>query len=320
MYADNCPGLEITNTIVGANHSTTAGGICLIGSSCNLSNITFFAEFGALQKEAGSTAEGIHPLSYRLHFWQNTAASGLQIFLETGSNAIIEYSDVEAGWGGTGTSTMIRNSRLPMWEISTCASARRASDTGSNAAPGIPALDCEGDDWIVDGDLDYSYGRHGRNRVAPGSVGTGLGTVNGSSASLGKVLKINGKTGDEKRICYAVPGQVITVTMDASPAGPSLSPYALYIILEEAGVDDLTDQPFGFGTACMQLPLGTGSPSPPPFCLVNNIGFNNALGFPVLNGIPAAPSTVLACPCRPDHTPSRDISSIWALQARRDWP
>ena len=41
------------------------------------------------------------------------------------------------------------------------------------------------------------------------------------------------------------------------------------------------------------MPLGNGSPLPPPLTLVNNIGNSSLLGSPLLHGIPPAPAYIV---------------------------
>ena len=84
----------------------------------------------------------------------------------------------------------------------------------------------------------------------------------------------------------------IAVTMAPSPTGPDPADFTLYCVAYEPGLTDMAEQPYGIGVSCVPTPLSKGNILPPPFTLVNRIGFEKVLGYPRLTGIPPAPCTV----------------------------
>ena len=94
----------------------------------------------------------------------------------------------------------------------------------------------------------------------------------------------------------------VKMKMNASPFGPNPSSFLLYLITWEAGPADVCTLPYGIGTACFPMPLCKGSVMPPPYTVVNNIGYRNVLGHPLLDppgGFPYAPCTVFNVPRLP---------------------
>jgi hypothetical protein len=175
-------------------------------------------------------------------------------------------------------------------------------DAGNNSAAGIPGNDFEGDNRIVDG----TWPQDGDAVVDMGAdellceIAARFGNVNAAGSDLVNVLLVDdGSTGpsfgDNKRIYNTTPGPNVTMTMDPSPAGPDPADFVLYVIPIEPGIADMADQPFGIGTSSFPMPLSNGNVQPPPFTVVNTIGYKKTLGWPLLPGNPA-PCTVFSYP------------------------
>ena len=80
--------------------------------------------------------------------------------------------------------------------------------------------------------------------------------------------------------------------VQAPPGGPNPAAFALYAWPGEAVAQDVSEQPFGIGTACFPTPLSKATPFAPPHTLVNNIGFPYLIGFPILSYVGPAPTYV----------------------------
>jgi hypothetical protein len=120
------------------------------------------------------------------------------------------------------------------------------------------------------------------------------GNVNTGLDNPVDVLFVNGSAGDDCfRTIVNPAGTPVTVKMERPIFGPNPAAFALYAWPGEAGADDVVEQPFDLGTACFPMPLGSGSPFPPPITLVNNIGYPFMLGNPMLPGVPPAPAYVV---------------------------
>ena len=165
----------VTNCLFSGNTAEDGGGMINNGCSPTVTNCTF----------SGNTASTAVGGMYNLNsiptvtnciFWGNTPYE----IINSGGSATVTYSDVEGGWGGTGNINAD-----PCFvdadgsDLRLSSSASPCVDTGTNAAPGLPATDLAGNPRIVDGDLN------------------GTGTVDMGAYELqGKVHNI---TGD---ICY----------------------------------------------------------------------------------------------------------------------
>jgi len=88
----------------------------------------------------------------------------------------------------------------------------------------------------------------------------------------------------------------MTISADNPTQGPDPSGFSLYIVPREPSLADISTQPYEIGISCMPLPLSKGNIKPPPFCLVNSIGYNSSLGYPIRFWIGPAPCTVISIP------------------------
>lgn len=130
------------------------------------------------------------------------------------------------------------------------------------------------------------------------------GTVNAGAGEAEDVLFVNGGAGDSCRVYSTSTGSPVLLTMEAPPVSHPLFPgeFALYTILYEPGSSDVAEQPYDIGTSCMPMPLSNGNIKPPPYTLVNTIGFEKVLGFPFLTGIGPAPCTIFDVSSLPSGT------------------
>jgi len=166
-------------------------------------------------------------------------------------------------------------------------------DSGSNDAAELPGPDCEGDERIVDGNLDgLAVVDMGADELLP-EIAALFGTVNSAGEGLANVLRINGTVGNRKRRYITPPGASLSVAMEVAPSGPNPAPFVLYVWSGEPEVATLTPHPRNVGTMSFPTPLSGGSPQ--PMKIWNNIGKTQYLGEPSFPSNPA-PSTPLNLP------------------------
>ena len=140
----------ITNCLFSGNTAEDGGGMINNGCSPTITNCTFSGN------TASTTGGGMYninssPTVINCILWCNTPD---EIFNNDGS-ATVTYSDVEGGWGGTGNidaDPLFANAAGGNLRL--ISSASPCVDTGTNAAPGLPATDLAGNPRIVDGDRD----------------------------------------------------------------------------------------------------------------------------------------------------------------------
>jgi len=209
----------------------------------------------------------------------------------------VSYCDIQPGSGWTGPGTGILNVNPGFVNAPNGDYHLRIGspcvDAGSPVGARFPNRDCEGDDRIVDGDLDgVAVIDMGADELLP-EVAARFGTVDAAGDGLSDVLRINGSAGNRKRRCTISAGAPLTLTMDVPPAGPNPAPFALYAWVGENETSDLAPQPFGLGTMCFPTILSGGDPQ--PYRIWNNIGKNLWLGTPHFPS-EAAPSIVVSAP------------------------
>lgn len=144
-------------------------------------------------------------------------------------------------------------------------------------------------------DLTYNSGSWDAvaAKVPPYHVLLRSGGVRYVSGNQANVFFVNGTAGqDASRKVVVPPGMGITFSVGAPPQGPVPANFTLYMIVGEAGPDDLTVQPFSLGIACFPTPLSNGHPWRPPLTVINNIGFPFYMGNPVFPLILPAPVAV----------------------------
>jgi hypothetical protein len=125
------------------------------------------------------------------------------------------------------------------------------------------------------------------------------GNVNLGSGSASDVLLVNGSAGDGERVYSTTTGSPVTMTIAAPPAGPNPADFAMYLITYEPGPSDAAEQPFNIGTSCMAMPLSNGHAMVPPFTIVNTVGYETALGYPLIPAASPAPAEIFSLPGLP---------------------
>jgi hypothetical protein len=119
------------------------------------------------------------------------------------------------------------------------------------------------------------------------------GNVNAAVGGTTDVLFVNSDSGDGQRMVFLAPGSPVTVTMDAPPAGPASSSFALYAWRGAPTAATSSPQPRGIGT--MVFPTFWSGGSPLPKSTWNNLGHEIVLGTPSFPSSPA-PTTVVTHP------------------------
>lgn len=271
FYCDWSAAPVITNNTICGNSAYNGGGVYCFDSSPAITNTILCS---------------------------NDAAIGSQIDLSLESNPKVRFCNVEGGWPGKGNIDAHPRFVSAFEGDFHLRFGSPCIDAGNNKAAGIPGIDYEGDGRIVDGNwpLDgESIADMGADELLP-EIASRFGSVNAGSTNLSNVLFVNDSPGDSQRVYTTSSGAAVLIRMDSPPGGPTPSPFAIYIIQREPGLSDVATQPFAIGVSCMPMPLSNGSPNPPPICLVNNIGFTQALGYPFLHWIGPAPCTILNLP------------------------
>jgi len=225
--------------------------------------------------------------------WNNDAPESPGMYVEYPEEFTVSYCDVQGGWPGEGNidgDPMFVDPAQGDFHLrlgSPCV------DAGTNDHWPMPAIDMEGDDRIVDGDLDgIAVADIGIDELLV-DVAARFGTVNAAGEGLADVLRVNESAGSRKRIRRLAVGEPITVTVDAPPAGPSPAPFALYAWLGANDVTTCTPQPFGLGTMGFPTILSGGTPL--PYRIWNNLGKEPWLGMPHFPSEPA-PTIVVSAP------------------------
>lgn len=130
-------------------------------------------------------------------------------------------------------------------------------------------------------------------RIPPHHILLRAGNVNTGKGDPADVLFVNNSSGEIAcRKVTIQSGKPVNITIEPPPSGPTPASFVIYAWPGEARSVDVTEQPFDIGTACFPMPLSSGSCSPPPMTMVNNIGAPSVLGFPVLPFIPPAPCSI----------------------------
>jgi len=209
----------------------------------------------------------------------------------------VSYCDIQPGSGWTGPGAGILNVNPGFVNAPNGDYHLRIGspcvDAGSPVAARFPSRDYEGDDRIVDGDLDgVAVADMGADELLP-EVAARFGTVNAGGDGLANVLLVNEGAGSRKRIRSVSVGEAIHIRMKAPPAGPDPAPFALYAWVGENETSNLAPQPFGLGTMCYPTIVSGGDPQ--PYRIWNNIGKNPWLGTPHFSSV-AAPSIVVSVP------------------------
>ncbi len=156
IYASSSSLLTMTNCIIINNTAGEFGGGMysrsdseLTITNCTISGNSAGSNGGGVYVSLNSSQSVVNSI-----FWNNTAAgTPSQIYVDGGS-IDITYSDIEAGWTGTGNidaNPLFADSANDDYHLQ---STSPCIDVGNNAAPGLPANDFEGDPRIFDGDGD----------------------------------------------------------------------------------------------------------------------------------------------------------------------
>jgi len=159
--------VTLTNNIVTGNTATSYSGGGIVAFSDSWSgtsgNVTL-TNSTVTGNSAGDSGGGVWLIfnnildTYNNIIWGNTAPTGGDIYLEgfgTANGYNNDYSDISGSWDNSGGNTDENplfvdgaNGNYHLRSISPCI------DAGTNAAPGLPGTDFEGDPRIVDGDDD----------------------------------------------------------------------------------------------------------------------------------------------------------------------
>jgi len=298
-------GHTFDGNIITGNSADYGGGICtqqgmaMPFPGVNILGNTFWGN-SATQLGAALCIDGTYDQCTVQHtiLWNDQAPSNLEIYCRGSTPLHVSYSDVQGGWPGEGNIDEdplfvdAPNGDFHLRLGSPCVDAGSVTSSG-NQRSFVPNTDYEGDDRVVDGDLDGLIAMDiGADELVP-EIAARFGNVNAAAEGLASVLRMDGSTGDRKRVYGTPVGSPLTLTMDAPPAGPEPAPFALYAWLGEPDRTTLTPQPHGLGMMGFPTVLAGGDPQ--PYRIWNNIGKHPWLGSPNFPSDPA-PSVVLSAP------------------------
>lgn len=297
-YSYSSPPI-INNTITGNSAEDSGGGIYSTSfCSPTLINNTIIGNSAYRLGGGIYCGSGWHSPITNTILRDNSALYAPEIYVISGS-PMITYCDVKGGWPGEGNIDAdplfvdAQNADFHLRLGSPC------KDAGTSSIVFIPDTDYEGDERIVDGDLDnIPVIDMGADEILP-EISARFGTINAAGAFLANGLLVNGSAGDNRRVYTISTGKRVTITMNAPPGGPNPANFSLYEIWWEPGITDIALQPLGIGVSCMDMPLSNGRPSPPPLTIANTIGYKSILGSPLLPGVSPAPCTIFSAPTLP---------------------
>ncbi len=144
------------------NSAESGGGMCNISSSPTLVNCSFSGNSAGRKGGAMFNGYSVYlwisspfsPTITNCIFWGNAAPANSEIYNSTENVPTITYSDIQGGYPGEGN---IDADPLFIHQAEGYLHLKAGSpciDAGDNAAPGVPALDFEGNPRVMDGDLD----------------------------------------------------------------------------------------------------------------------------------------------------------------------
>ncbi len=132
--------------------------------------------------------------------------------------------------------------------------------------------------------------------------------VNAGNGNAVDVLTLNGSTGNGNGVVNLATGAPISVSMQASPGGPSPGPFVMYLhIGEPVPQTPVVTLPRNLGLFCFPIPPTGGNPQ--PFKIWNNIGRQQQLGNPDFPSTPA-PSVVLNAPAGAPNAVTATLQAI----------
>jgi len=141
---------SVTNCTFHANSAMFGGAICLIDGSLALTNSIL---------------------------WGDSASMLPELALMAGS-ASVNYTDVQAGWAGTGNIDADPLFVDPAGGDYHLQGGSPCIDTGDNSAPDLPATDVDGDNRVIDGDGDsISLVDMGADEFLPAAVDWGTAST-----------------------------------------------------------------------------------------------------------------------------------------------
>jgi len=155
IYCQTLSNPTVTNCLIAANTANDGGGICNNQVDMILTNNTIIDNLavrhgGGFFCNASSLARIANTI-----FWGNLQFWGNELYIEAGSNTTLDYCDIQGGWP-TGTGNIDADPLF--WDAAGgdyhLSLGSPCINNGSNAIPGLPATDFEGDERIVDQVVD----------------------------------------------------------------------------------------------------------------------------------------------------------------------
>jgi hypothetical protein len=221
---------SLTNGIVAYITALEGGGISFFGGSAVILNSTL-AGNEALNDGGCYAPSGSNTIC-NSSLWKDGSAC------ISGAYVSVTYSDVQGGWPGLGNIDADPEFVDAPNGDDHLRIGPPCIDAGTPDAPMLPGTDGEGDQPIVDGNLDdfaaVDMGPDGLRL----EIAARFGTVNAAGGGLANVLRVNEKPGGRRRRVQTLSvTDSLIVTVEAPPAGPDPAPFALYVWL---GSNDLS--------------------------------------------------------------------------------
>jgi len=293
LVSESSPAFE-SNVFCGNLAELEGGGLSILYESLMLLHQATFAGNEAGEAGGAVFVSRSRPEIVGSILWQNAAPFDRAIALRLGATVDVRYSVVDGGWPGVGN---FEADPLFVDCDSGDLRLRLGSPCADAGDPGLAfdvAQDVEGDDRVLDGDLDgVAAVDIGADEIEPGTA-VRFGGINGGTGPLVAVLRINGTAGDRSRVVRLSRTDPVECTVEAPPAGPVPAPFVLYLWFGEPDIWTLALQPRGLGWAAFPTPLA-GDPASGPARIWNNLGYPARLGEADLPSDPA-PSVLFRAP------------------------
>lgn len=192
IYNGSCSPVIVNNVFRGNNVGGTGGAILNENSSAIITNNTFTANYSDETGGAISNMGTGTPVITNNILWDDISVTQApEIMIFPGAAAVIQYNDIDQSdypaciSGGTDANGNICQDPLLYGSREHLRAGSPAIDAGTNAAPGLPATDFEGDPRVIDGDENGTATVDmGADELEPGQT-FGIWYVNGGVATTG---------------------------------------------------------------------------------------------------------------------------------------
>lgn len=182
IYCFNQAEPEITNTAIYNNSAFNGGGVAIWGSDPIITNSVVYGNSVVYSGGGLFLYSESYPTVTNSILWSNAKT---QIAVSTGGNAIVTYSCIQNGYSGQNNITAnpqfvnVNDGDFHILSASPCI------DKGKNAAEALPEKDIDGDDRIINSDVDMGYDEYATFAVDVAEISIAAGGTATFSLSPG---------------------------------------------------------------------------------------------------------------------------------------